>query len=256
MTSEHAGSKLLTIENVGSQANMLVRNYWQLKTLVRKRTRWFEIDKANTTVNTPLFALYIHILNTLVLSEICRYNPSPWSAAVYNSIYKYIKATKSPFKTEIVSLLTVPLTTQNVTFHYLHPNMGYYEKRVPHAVLHPNMVKKGSLTLRWEFSGVLTHGSMICQLDGRPSVVGRLVANNSLIYPYLHYGNIVWANNNPTRLDRLFKLQKKILRIITFSSYSASSFSLFTRLGLLNKLNFQINDFLIQCRFFQFHDQP
>lgn len=66
---------------------------------------------------------------------------------------------------------------------------------------------------------------------------------NSLIYPYLHYGNIVWANNYPTRLDRLFKLQKKILRIITFSSYSAPSFSLFTRLGLLNI--FQINDFLI-----------
>ena len=66
---------------------------------------------------------------------------------------------------------------------------------------------------------------------------------NSLIYPYLHYGNIVWANNYPTRLDRLFKLQKKILRIITFSSYSAPSYSLFTRLGLLNI--FQINDFLI-----------
>ena len=67
--------------------------------------------------------------------------------------------------------------------------------------------------------------------------------NNSLIFPYLHYGNIVWANNYPTRLDRLFKLQKKILRIITFSSYSAPSYSLFTRLGLLNI--FQINDFLI-----------
>ena len=32
---------------------------------------------------------------------------------------------------------------------------------------------------------------------------------NSLIYPYIHYGNIVWAYNYPTRLDTLFKLQKK-----------------------------------------------
>ena len=66
---------------------------------------------------------------------------------------------------------------------------------------------------------------------------------NSLIYPYLHYGNIVWANNYPTRLDKLFKLQKKILRIITFSSYRAPSLPLFTNFGLLNI--FQINDFLI-----------
>ena len=66
---------------------------------------------------------------------------------------------------------------------------------------------------------------------------------NSLNYPYLHYGNIVWANNYPTRLDKLFKLQKKVLRIITFSSYTAPSLPLFTQLNLLNI--YQINDFLI-----------
>jgi len=66
---------------------------------------------------------------------------------------------------------------------------------------------------------------------------------NSLIYPYLHYGNIVWANNYPTRLEKLFKLQKKVLRNITFSSYTAPSLPLFTQLNLLNI--YQINDFLI-----------
>ena len=67
---------------------------------------------------------------------------------------------------------------------------------------------------------------------------------NSLIYPYLHYGNIVWANNYPTRLEKLFTLQKKVLRIIiTFSSYTAPSLPLFTQLNLLNI--YQINDFLI-----------
>ena len=67
---------------------------------------------------------------------------------------------------------------------------------------------------------------------------------NSLIYPYLHYGNIVWANNYPTRLEKLFKLQKKVLRIIiTFSSYTAPSLPLFTQLNLLNIC--QINDFLV-----------
>ena len=36
--------------------------------------------------------------NRLVLSEICRYNPIPWSAAVYNSIYKYIRQLNALFK--------------------------------------------------------------------------------------------------------------------------------------------------------------
>ena len=66
---------------------------------------------------------------------------------------------------------------------------------------------------------------------------------NSLIYPYLFYGNIVWANNYSTRLDKLLKLQKKALRVITFSSYKAPSRPLFKRLNLLD-IN-QINDFLI-----------
>ena len=53
---------------------------------------------------------------------------------------------------------------------------------------------------------------------------------NSLIYPYLYYGNIVWANNYPTRLDKLLKLQKKALRVTTFSSYKAPSLPLFQKL--------------------------
>ena len=65
----------------------------------------------------------------------------------------------------------------------------------------------------------------------------------SLIYPYLHYGNIVWANNYPSRLDKLLKLQKKALRVITFSSYKAPSLPLFQKLNLLG-IN-KINDFVV-----------
>ena len=66
---------------------------------------------------------------------------------------------------------------------------------------------------------------------------------NSLIYQYLHYGNIVLANNYPTRLVTLFKLQKKVLRIVTISLYTAPSLPLFIKLILLNI--YQMNDFLI-----------
>ena len=74
---------------------------------------------------------------------------------------------------------------------------------------------------------------------------------NSLIYPFLHYGNIVWANNYPTRLDKLVKLQKKALRVIAFSLYKAPSRPLFKKLNLLD-IN-QSNDFLVSTMTFSFN---
>jgi len=56
----------------------------------------------------------------------------------------------------------------------------------------------------------------------------------TLAYPYLYYCNIIWANNYKTRLMKLFVLQKKIIRLITFSSYVAPSSPLFLTLKLLN----------------------
>lgn len=72
---------------------------------------------------------------------------------------------------------------------------------------------------------------------------------NTLIYPYLYYGNIVWANNYPTRLEKLLKLQKKALRIMSFSAYTAPSLPLFKNMKLLNI--HQINDFLISAFSFE-----
>ena len=56
----------------------------------------------------------------------------------------------------------------------------------------------------------------------------------SLIYPHLIYGNIVWGNNYKTRLDSLIKIKKKVVRVITFSSYTESSKPPFQKLEILN----------------------
>ena len=61
-----------------------------------------------------------------------------------------------------------------------------------------------------------------------------------LIYPYLIYGNIVWGNNYKPRLDSLIKIQKKVERVITFSSYTESSKLLFQKLEILNV--YQLNN--------------
>ena len=42
---------------------------------------------------------------------------------------------------------------------------------------------------------------------------------NALIYPYLSYSNIAWGNTYTTRLEPIRRLQKKIVRIITFSKF-------------------------------------
>ena len=57
---------------------------------------------------------------------------------------------------------------------------------------------------------------------------------NAMVYQYLSYCNVVWASTYPSRLDALYKVQKKILRIITFSKYQQESRQLFVSLQLLN----------------------
>ena len=60
---------------------------------------------------------------------------------------------------------------------------------------------------------------------------------NNYIYPYLIYCVESWGNISKCHLDPLFILQKKILRIITFSWYDVSSQILFTDLNILPLYN-------------------
>ena len=65
----------------------------------------------------------------------------------------------------------------------------------------------------------------------------------ALIYPYIFYGNVVWANAYQTHLEKIYKLQKKLVRIITFKEYNHSSKSLFDNLKILNV--YQVNYYTI-----------
>jgi hypothetical protein len=50
---------------------------------------------------------------------------------------------------------------------------------------------------------------------------------NTLVMPYLEYCNIAWATNGSVLLDKLFILQKKVIRLITDSHWNAHSDPLF-----------------------------
>ena len=55
----------------------------------------------------------------------------------------------------------------------------------------------------------------------------------SLVYPYFQYGIIFWGSTNKETFNRLFRSQKKIIRSVTNSSFSASTNTLFSNLSVL-----------------------
>ncbi len=56
---------------------------------------------------------------------------------------------------------------------------------------------------------------------------------HSYVYPYLTYCIEAWGNASNCHLDQLYLIQKRIIRIITYSDYNISSDTLFRRLDIL-----------------------
>ena len=57
---------------------------------------------------------------------------------------------------------------------------------------------------------------------------------NTLILPHLTYCIEIWGNTYTSHLEPILKLQKRIVRLITFSDFSAHSSSLFRQLNILD----------------------
>jgi hypothetical protein len=72
----------------------------------------------------------------------------------------------------------------------------------------------------------------------------------ALVYPYLIYGNLIWGSTYKTRIQKLMNIQKKIIRLMTFKSYSEHSETIFKNLKILNI--YQVNDFLISLFMFRY----
>ena len=64
---------------------------------------------------------------------------------------------------------------------------------------------------------------------------------NSVVFPYLIYGIEVWGNTNAVHLDPIIKIQKKIVRTITFSHYLAHTEPISYTLNILNFNNLVVH---------------
>ena len=63
----------------------------------------------------------------------------------------------------------------------------------------------------------------------------------TLVYPYISYCSTVWTSTYPTKLNRIYLLQKRAVRALTKSNYLAHSAPLFSRLNVLDI--YQVNSF-------------
>ena len=62
----------------------------------------------------------------------------------------------------------------------------------------------------------------------------------SMVYPYLIYGNIVWANTYPSNLHTLYLLQKRFVRLATFTNSKEASAPLFRKLNIMSIFDINI----------------
>lgn len=79
----------------------------------------------------------------------------------------------------------------------------------------------------------------------------KLCLYYTLIYPYLTYCNIVWSSTYVTNLNRIYLLQKRVVRALTNSDYRAHSSPLFYQLKILDI--FKLNSFYIGTFMFKYH---
>ena len=69
----------------------------------------------------------------------------------------------------------------------------------------------------------------------------------ALIYPFLTYGIIIWGNTYKTTLQPIFILQKRAMRLITFSRFDEHSSPLFKSLEIIKFLDLVTFHLAILC---------
>ena len=74
----------------------------------------------------------------------------------------------------------------------------------------------------------------------------------TLVYPYIHYCNVIWASNYPTRLSRIEIPQKRAVRAIAKIQYRESTQHVFKELKILKVQ--EINKLQISFFIFKFHN--
>jgi len=145
--------------------------------------------------------------------------------------------------------LTLNITKSNyVLFHpsqrkvpldpelYINNNQLKQEKYIKYLGILIDSNLSWKPHINYILSKVKRNCGILCKIRYFVDLRTRVQLYYSLIYPFLIYGILAWGSTYPTTLDPLFKLQKKVMRVITFSNFDERSSPLFKRLNVI-KLN-------------------
>ena len=80
---------------------------------------------------------------------------------------------------------------------------------------------------------IAKHVGILYRIRDKLTIEAKLNYYYAFVYPYLSYNVCVWGCTYSSHVQKLIVLQKRIIRIITNSTYSAHSRPLFSQLGVL-----------------------
>ena len=105
--------------------------------------------------------------------------------------------------------------------------------------------------LTWEDHIVLVKAK-VCKNIGVIQKIRNNLSKNilqllyyTLIHPYFNYCNIIWACQDNVHTQTLYRLQKKVIRLVTLAPWDSHSAPIFRRLNILNI--FDINKLQVGC---------
>ena len=102
------------------------------------------------------------------------------------------------------------------------------------------------------------HGKPICNIISKYNGIFRKVRQflpsdslptlfNTLVYPYINYCTIIWADNNNFHRDSILLLQKRIVRTCTNSMWLGHTNPLFQSLNTLKFRTYILFKLVFSC---------
>ena len=91
---------------------------------------------------------------------------------------------------------------------------------------------------------------LINKITSLISATARWLLYCTLVLPYIQYFNIIWAKTYSTNLEKIFKLQKRMIRIIANVGFRDHTKTLFFKLKLLTVYDinrYKTGSFIFRC---------
>ena len=102
------------------------------------------------------------------------------------------------------------------------------------------------------YKKIMKSTAIISKIRHFTNLNSRKLLYYSLVYPYLTYGNLIWGITYKTRIQKLINIQKKVIRLIAFKSFTEHTEPIFRDLEILSFI--KLNNFIFCLFMFRYHN--